>query len=659
VSTISFRVAVKLGSVIAVAALAAAIPVGRALAGPGTFNVRDFGATGNGSTLDDDAIDRAINAASSGTGGGVVVFPAGTYRSRSIHLKSNITLQLASGATIRAATSGFDAAEPNPFSRFQDFGHSHFHNALMWGENVENIAITGTGTIDGDGLTTDNAVPAGVGDKILSLKLCANITLRDVTFRRGGHFAVLTNGCHDVLLDRVKILSTMDRDGVNFVNTWNVEVRDSRIEGQDDALSFKSDFALGRTFTSEHIHVHSSTILSTENNAIQFGVESCGDFRDARFEDIAITGAGKAGIGIVSLDGGAITDIHFTRVTLNRVSSPVFMRLGGRGSCPGSPPPGRISGVSITDVTGSNLTTPAPVRGAPEYASTIVGSPGADITDVSLTNVKLTVPGGHPASDATVVPPENLVFYRPREFGTRPAYGFWMRHVARITFTNTDVQFVSADGRPAFATDNGERVEWLDSRAERSTGTFDARFTNTNGYGLQRTTTTTGQPLRIRSVNSTPLPGPSVFVLPAEPENGPVSEPMRVFDDPAASGGRYVAVAPGNNSKTAAPATGHATATFTVPADATCKIWTRVIAATTGDDSFWVRIDGGPWIAWNAIPLGTAWHWADVRNASGSPLTATLTAGEHTVVFAYREDGARLDRILLTNDLGANPPAIT
>src|SRR6266508_4599962 len=120
-----------------------------------------------------------------------------THRSRSIHLKSNITLQLATGATIRAAGSGFDAAEPNPFSRFQDFGHSHFHNALMWGSNVSNITITGTGTIDGDGLATYSPVPAGVGDKILSLKLCANITLRDVTFRRGGHFAILTNGCHD------------------------------------------------------------------------------------------------------------------------------------------------------------------------------------------------------------------------------------------------------------------------------------------------------------------------------------------------------------------------------------------------------------------------------------------------------------------------------
>jgi hypothetical protein len=408
-------------------------------------------------------------------------------------------------ATIRATTTGFDPPEPNAFSRFQDFGHSHFHNALMWGENVTGFAITGTGTIDGVGLETANAVPGGHADKILSLKLCANVTLRDVTFRRGGHFAVLMNGCHDVLLDNVKVLTSTDRDGVNLINTSNVEVTHSRIEASDDSLSFKSDFALGRTFVSEHIRVHDSTIQSTENNALQFGVESCGDFRDVVFTDVTIPGAGKAGIGIVSLDGGSITDVHYSRITMTRVSSPFFIRLGGRGKCPGTPPPGKISGVTISDVTGTNLTTPAPVRGAPEYASTIIGTPGADITDVSFTNVSLTVPGGHPAADADVVPPDRPIDYRPREFGTRPAYGFWLRHVQRIAFTNTEVRSDRADGRPAFATDNGTHVEVLGSRAERSTGPFDVRFSNTAGYSVQNSTTTTGQALRLRIVNSTPL----------------------------------------------------------------------------------------------------------------------------------------------------------
>jgi polygalacturonase len=485
---------------VGLAALAVALPQLPAHAA-GTFNVKDFGAKGNGSTLDDDAIDRAVTAANA-AGGGVVRFPKGTYKSRTIHLKSNITLQLDSGATIRAASSGMDAAEPNAFSQYQDYGHSHFHNALLWGDGIVNLAITGTGVIDGSALETANSVPAGHGDKSLSLTRCAGVTLGGgVTFRAGGHFAVLMNGCDGVRLDGLTVNATTSRDGVNLINTANVEVTNSRIEAQDDALSFKSDFALGRTFVSEHIAVHDSTIRSTENNALQFGVESCGDFRDVSFQDVKITGAGKAGIGIVSLDGGAISDVRYSRITMDRVSSPFFIRLGGRGKCPGTPPPGHVSGITIADVVGTNLTTPAPVRGDPEYASTIVGSPGAPVTGVSFTNVKLTVPGGHKASDANAVPPEGLSLYRPREFGVRPAYGFWLRHVSGITFTNIDVEFAKADGRPAFALDDARDVQVTDSKVERSTGPLDLKATRTAGLNLVRTTTLDGQPLRASVTN--------------------------------------------------------------------------------------------------------------------------------------------------------------
>src|SRR6266511_3521453 len=108
------RTLVRVTIALAIGALIT-IPSAVALAGPGTFDVRAFGATGNGSTLDDDAIDAA----------------------------SNITLQLDSGSTILAASSGMDAAEPNSFDQFQDYGHSHFHNALMWGDGIANLTITG------------------------------------------------------------------------------------------------------------------------------------------------------------------------------------------------------------------------------------------------------------------------------------------------------------------------------------------------------------------------------------------------------------------------------------------------------------------------------------------------------------------------------------
>ena len=131
------------------------------------FNVRDHGATGDGKTLDTDAINKAIDAAAA-NGGGTVRFPAGDYLSYSIHLKSHVALYLDAGSTIIAAdpapdlSVGYDPPEPiDPEADFyQDFGHSHWHNSLIWGEDVEDISITGPGTIYGRGLSRASGLRA-------------------------------------------------------------------------------------------------------------------------------------------------------------------------------------------------------------------------------------------------------------------------------------------------------------------------------------------------------------------------------------------------------------------------------------------------------------------------------------------------------------------
>ena len=124
------------------------------------YNVRDFGAKGDSLAFDTEAINRAIDTAAS-KGGGTIWFPAGKYLSFSIRLKSNITIFLDNGAILIAADpnqgkGGYDAPEPNTTDMYQDFGHSHWHNSLIWGENIENIAITGQGWIIGtNGLTRE------------------------------------------------------------------------------------------------------------------------------------------------------------------------------------------------------------------------------------------------------------------------------------------------------------------------------------------------------------------------------------------------------------------------------------------------------------------------------------------------------------------------
>jgi polygalacturonase len=152
-------------AVSAIPALAAKKKSAAPAAAPLMFDVRTYGATGDGKTVDSPAINAAIEAAAA-AGGGTVVFPAGTYMSFSIRLKSKVSLYLTQGCTIIAAdspkpgeTTGYmggtyDAAEPkNSYDAYQDYGHNHWHNSLLWGEGISDISITGPGLLWGKGLS--------------------------------------------------------------------------------------------------------------------------------------------------------------------------------------------------------------------------------------------------------------------------------------------------------------------------------------------------------------------------------------------------------------------------------------------------------------------------------------------------------------------------
>ena len=173
----------------------------------GIYYVKDYGAKGDGKTLDHVAINKAIEAATN-AGGGQVVLSPGTYLCGSIRLKSNVDLHLMVGAKILAAPAemkAYDESEVFGAPEYQDGGHTYFHNSLIWAEGQQNISITGRGMIDGDGLTkhdTENAGNVqggsiGTGDKAIALKLCRNVTIRDITIYRGGHFAIITTGCDE------------------------------------------------------------------------------------------------------------------------------------------------------------------------------------------------------------------------------------------------------------------------------------------------------------------------------------------------------------------------------------------------------------------------------------------------------------------------------
>ncbi len=484
-------------AVVATAGLAAAWA---ALASPasaaGTFNVRDYGATGSGSTNDTAAINWAILAAS-GAGGGTVVFPSGTYRSaNTIHMLSNVTLQLDSGSTIMGASgTGYDHAESNPNSQYQDYGHSHFHNAMIWGNNLSNIGFTGSGTIDGGGHLITGNPGTGQADKIISLTRCKNLELSGVRLRRGGHFAALINGCDGVHSDHLVVDTASDRDGWNIINTQHVTITNINDAANDDALVFKSDWALGQRFPQGHVRVTNAHLSAGCCNALMFGSETCSDFTDYVFDTITITGASKSGLGMVSMDGANISDVHYRNITMTNVASPIMQKIGTRRRCGDSPGIGHISNITYDNVTGS---------GKGPFSPTLWGADsGHQPTNITFTNVNLTVPGGS-ANIGTGVPSNNATDYNPKSIGTRPAYGWYLHNVNGIQFTDSSVRFRGNDNRPAVIADAGSNVTFNRFIAQAGSGApYDLRFQSINGYCVTSGTNTGGGALRVSQTGST------------------------------------------------------------------------------------------------------------------------------------------------------------
>lgn len=251
------------------------LSIGSTLAtGETLIDVRSHGATGNGTTLDTAALNAAIEAAAK-NGGGTVVIPPGRYLTFSVRLRSHVTLRFEPGAIIEAADPAihagqYDLPEPNAANLYQDFGHSHWHNSLFWGDEVEDVSIVGPGLIDGKGLTRDGpaAPPSqkagrfplsmqslskadmakhdstpqsmmGLGNKAIAFRKSRNIVLRDFSIYRGGHFGVLATGVDNLTIDNLKI--DTNRDGIDLDSVRNVRVSNVSVNTpNDDAIVLKS-----------------------------------------------------------------------------------------------------------------------------------------------------------------------------------------------------------------------------------------------------------------------------------------------------------------------------------------------------------------------------------------------------------------------------------
>ncbi|MEQ2456013.1 glycosyl hydrolase family 28 protein [Flavonifractor hominis] len=369
-------------------------------------NIEDFGAvaledrasgdTDTHAVENTKAINDAIKDAAAHEGGGTVVFPAGTFRCYTIELQSNVNLYLEKDCVVQAAKTtmyGRDGSvtspaedfnadgtpgnylqpEVNIYAGLQDGGHTYFANSLIYAADKENIMIYGEGRLDGSQLndegTLDQVLQGGdpsnpsdrtgqtgtwYGNKGIALVRCENVVLADFDILNGGHFAIITEGGRNYLIDGMVI--DTNRDALDVDCTQDVTIINSHFNSlTDDAIVFKASYGAGVFQPVQNCLVKDcvvsgydagSVLAGTYTTDKQVATDRCGPTARIKFgtestcgyNTVTIDGVQfdrSRGFCLEAVDGSPIHDILMVNAEMDTVSSsPIFIRIGNRGRYP-------------------------------------------------------------------------------------------------------------------------------------------------------------------------------------------------------------------------------------------------------------------------------------------------------------------------------------
>lgn len=466
------------------------------------LNVSDFGAKGDGTTLDTAAIQKAVDDAHA-QGGGVVRFPKGTYRSGTVELKSGVTLHLAKGATLLGS------------SRLADYRRGHWP-ALVMATGQQNIGITGPGTLNGNSpelvkefdriKATGNALEflptARAGEKmsfgspigspteidpyamqaegklmdfvyhmatrptetvrpqIIEFRNCTNVIMQDITLRDAANWVQSYRSCEGLTFERVKVHSKnyWNNDGIDIVDCRRLTMVDCDFDSADDALCFKSEWvgAGCEDITIKRVK------LASHASAIKFGTASHHGFKRIHISDVTISDAYRSAVAIQSVDGAVVEDITVERLKAVNVGNAIALRLGHRNQ---NKPPGVLRRVTLRDLDvqvrpenpGEHMESGIAHNQIP---SSIVGIPGHLIEDVLVENVRIHAVGGGRRDKAEIkldaldsVPEQIRDYPEFSMWGELPAWGMYLRHASGVTLRNVEMTVAKPDFRPALVAD--------------------------------------------------------------------------------------------------------------------------------------------------------------------------------------------------------------
>ncbi len=416
-----------------------------------SYNIEEYGAKGDGVTVNTTYIQDAIDTCYK-NGGGTVFISDGNYISGTILLKDNVTLHINENAKLIGSSNPLDYKS---IDTFVDATGQERGNCLIGSKNAKNIGITGKGTIDGNGtsflrknlslkikeLKLSPEQKKGFGNNrpfLLRFVKSSQITLKDINLRQPAAWTCHFYQSNDITVNNISIYSHAHRnnDGIDLDSSYNATITNCDINTEDDAICFKTTSPL----PTYNINV-SNCKLKSDWGALKFGTESMGDFYNINVKNCNIYNTKGGGIKMLSVDGANIHDINISNIKMNNVDMPLFIRLGERLRTYRDAPQqsvGSINNITIKNINATTRTTEES-RIQPPSGILITGTPNHKIGKINIENIKVELPGGGKTIVDNV---EELEKNYPEfiHFKALPAYGLFARHIDDIIIN--DIEFV-------------------------------------------------------------------------------------------------------------------------------------------------------------------------------------------------------------------------
>ncbi len=478
-----------LGSCETVGAQTVAVEVDAGSRGEATsrsiYDVRNFGAVGDGVTLDTPAIQQAIDTCHA-QGGGTVLVPTGNYLIGTLFLKSHVHMELASTAVMLGTTDlSLYARDIEPCGFVNA---AQINKCLIYAEDAEGISLGGGGTIDGQGAAFPAATPDGQwGERPMLMRFvrCRRVTLTGLLLRNAGAWCTHFMRCSDVRVRGITIhnLAKFNNDGIDLMGTENVTISDCLITCEDDAICLQNMFddAPVRNV------VITNCIMSTRWSAIRSGGAHRGGIRDVTVSNCVIHDTYGCGIKLQISGNGTMENMTFSNIVMRNVSAPISLRFGNHHynneQRDARHPWGGMKNILFDNIRASICDEPTlragiaahyppesaaqPNPGEERQCISICGIPGHPVEGVTLSDIHITYPGGGTAEDAARRNLPELEDQYPEYFmfGVLPAYGIYARHARGLTLDNVHLELNGADRRPAVFCDDVEGVHVSSLRA--------------------------------------------------------------------------------------------------------------------------------------------------------------------------------------------------